>query len=107
MSRVFFVASSERFDTSTADQFGDKIDLLVSEREISPFATEKLLGTLSDRLEEQSFDPAVDYVAVTGPAALVALFLAVIAWKYPKARTLMFNAKEQKYLARSLDMTRI
>lgn len=100
-SRVFFIAESSRFDTSSCREHGDAI-FLFREGEVSPFNSDRLFAEIHSRLLENDYDQDRDYIAVTGPAALVALFLCYLGAACPRFSALLFDARHQRYKPRTV-----
>lgn len=101
-SKVFFITDSPRFDLTSAEEFGHPVFLL-RDREISPFNVDALMERIDDRLIEEEFEIDNDYIAITGPAAIVALFLGFLGSIRRPVKLLMFNASQGKYQARIMD----
>jgi hypothetical protein len=100
-SRVFFI-SSNRFDVSAAEKFGEITYLF--DNPPSPFALDKLISELLFELQRCDFDPNVDFIAMTGPTIqLVSLFVAVVN-RYGRVRSLIFDARMDGYRERVMNM---
>jgi len=95
-SRVFIISHSPRFDYSSAEEFGEPVYIL-ADREITPLRVDDVIDRIFDVLCQRAFDPAKDYVAVTGPSALVALFLAYIGSLNEEVNLLLFDAGPGRY----------
>jgi hypothetical protein len=98
--RVFIpIMETAPFNTSAAEQYGERIFIF---HRISPpvFNAPEVVGIFSLELEAQKFDPAMDFVALTGPTILVALFYALVCKRYDRVKTLMFDARSGQYVER-------
>lgn len=107
--RVFFISRSPRFDYSSASEFGKPV-FLMEDRELSPFNVDGVMDRIDERMEEEGFRIETDFVAITGPSALVALFMCYLGGLAMKAdtplRTLLFSAPSSKYQLRVLTLPR-
>lgn len=100
-ARVFFITSSPRFDLSSAEDFGDPV-FITREREISPFNVDAVMEAIDRKLTDHEFS-SDDYVALTGPSALVALFLGYLGGLRRPIKLLIFNAAQGSYQSRVMD----
>lgn len=100
--RVFFLARTPH-DTSAATKFGKRVYLFDRE----PWPTEENNGEFSKRIEEaldrNGFDPDLDFVALTGGPAALALLTFVLArgWN-GYIRFLLFDARGDGYVERRI-----
>lgn len=100
-SRVLIVQDqSDRFDISGAHRFGEVEFLL--DPDISPFNTDRVAMQIAKRLRELDYDPDRDFIALTGPALMLALFMGIVMSAYTEPRILLFDAKARKYELRTL-----
>lgn len=100
---VVFITRSPRFDTSSAMDYGTPV-FLFNEGEVSPFNTDRLFAQIRERLADISFGPN-DYVALTGPAALVALFTLFLGSLGEPLKLLLFDARHQGYKVRHVALS--
>lgn len=101
MARVFFVQKADRFDTSAASEYGEKL-YLVSPH-VSAFNVDAFVQSMLRSLGEYKFDPATDYIALTGQTICVAFMVGVLLATYGRLRVLLFDARVGKYQERILE----
>ena len=104
--RAIFVARTPRFNVSSAEEFGDITYVFDAERTPSPLNTDEIINKILDELSSMNYNPTVDFIALTGPSLLVALFLTCAmhdAGSQP-VKTLMFDARYDKYIERIVTM---
>jgi len=101
MARVFFVQKADRFDTSTASEYGEKL-YLVSPH-VSAFNVDSFVQALLRSLDEYKYDPATDYIALTGQTICVAFMVGILLARYGRLRVLLFDARVGKYQERILE----
>lgn len=100
-AKVFIIAHSPRFDYSSAEEFGEPV-YIFADREVTPFKVDEVLRRIGRKLTQEGYDEARDFIAITGPSALLALFLAFVGGLRVPARLLMFDASIGKYRERVL-----
>ena len=98
--KVFVVQSNTKFDSSKAEQFGDRVFLLGEGTFVSPFNTDELVADLIAGLQSHDYNPQHDFIVLTGPSISMGLLLAICAARHPVIQTLMFDAKTASYKAR-------
>lgn len=104
MSRVFFLQQSRRFDTEAAAEFGSPIYLFDENSLRTPLNPSGLIEDIETVLDKLAFDCDSDYVALTGPAAQLALFVGAVMSRYPAVRLLVFDARHDCYVYRGLEV---
>ncbi len=106
-SRVIFLTSTydtQRYDISGAKEFGEIIYISNRER-FEDF--EELGALILQRLHEESFDPDVDYVAMTGSSVLIPILLGVVLAEYGKVKMLTYSFPKKNYLEREVSWDNI
>lgn len=98
-SRVVFVQESPRFDVTAAGSHGTPFFLLEF-REVSPLNIDRARDLILERLESIKFDPERDWIALTGPAILVATLAALAAARWEPMRLLLWDARNERYVRR-------
>lgn len=103
MRRVIFLSDSPRFNLRPAKRFGKPEFLFIHE----PNATkvEYSAYRLLDALRRVKFDPAKDFVALTGTPGLLCLLTAVVVANYEDVRVLAYKPKDSTYTACRLEVT--
>ena len=103
--RVFVLQKQSRYDVSAVDAYSKDIIYIADRETISPFDTFGLIELIEHKLIIENFRPAIDYICLTGPSVLLAIFLAtfVSLFHYQSLRTLMFDARHNKYTIRMLE----
>lgn len=97
--RALFVVESSRFNISSAREFGEIVYLLKGEP-VSPLNVDEVVSRIKEALDDIAFDPKNDYVVLTGQTLLVAVYLAIACDVSGQVRTLMFDARHDKYVER-------
>lgn len=101
--RVFFLLNSDRFMTEPAEDFG--IRSFLFERSLrSPLSPDELIEDCLALLEERNYDPTIDYIALTGPVIQLCMFFAAVFAHYGEVKSLIFDARSEKYSERTLDV---
>lgn len=101
--RVFLVEPNDRYDLSALDTFGSVAYVCASP--INAFSTNNAVRIIKDSLQKQGFDPATDFICMTGHAIKVAVLLSVTASEYGPLRLLMFDATKSNYRERRFDLS--
>lgn len=99
--RVFLPIQTNRFDVSPVEVYGEHHFLLKTEN-FSPFQSEMIFRIFRAELAQQNFDASRDFIALTGPTNFVVLLAAFVLWTYGKAKVLMFDARVNQYVERTL-----
>jgi len=102
-AQVLFIADSTRFDITSARKFGVPVYLMASSAS-SPFNPEGFFEELDAEITRIGFDPEGDFIAMTGPAVHMALFVAFMVRRYDALNLLIFDARSSKYRKRRLSM---
>ncbi len=101
--RVFFVVESLRFDTSSAEKLGEKVFIFGERTNMDIFTDpNRFLKVAMVSLHRENYDPKKDYIALTGPAMLLALFLGQILFQYRTIKVLLFDARTGTYIPHML-----
>lgn len=104
MSRIFLLQEPKaHMDLTSLAKYGETITLFVNnEKRPSVFDTEEFGNAVLQRLEQHKFDPAIDYICVTG--AMVALTTALIAitCAYDEFMILLFSSNSAQYVAKKV-----
>jgi hypothetical protein len=87
-----------------ASVYGEIVYLMSSETEVNPFKTDEFMKMVSDRLESHNYDPAVDKIAVTGPALHVALLIGVVMGLWEDPVVILYEAASSQYRERVLSL---
>ena len=101
MSRVFLVEPNDKYDLSTAKEFGD-ITVLVSKR-LNPLNLTEVGERIAHALIDASFDKERDYICLTGQAITSAMFLTVASELYDSFKVLLFDARMNQYVTRTFN----
>jgi hypothetical protein len=104
--RVFLISQSTRFDYSTVEEFGSPVFLL-GEREVSPFNVDQVMARVEEELIRHRFDLYRDFIALTGPAAMVALLMGYLGTLRRPIKLLIFHASHGVYQTRVMDGSRV
>lgn len=101
MSRVIFLSRTDK-DVSSAEDFGELVFLL--NRVPNPFQITELIEEVVHRLDEIQFEPATDFIAMTGPPERLAVMFGVIAnlFNVP-LKMLIYDAQVSAYKSRVFD----
>lgn len=102
MQRVFFLERAmQRIDS--ARQFG-RITYIFPPHvdRCSIWDTEIFCNDALDRLKELHYDPAIDFIAVTGHIIPLVSLTAALISEYDKIKVLFFNAADYSYNERIL-----
>ena len=99
-TRVFTPEPTDRYDLTEAQVFGEVVPLLKS---AAPFSPEGIMLDFNAAFEDQQFNPAVDFICLTGKSLAVALLLSAALLRYDKIKVLMFDAPTSKYIQRNID----
>lgn len=103
-ARAFFPTYNQRFDLSSAEKFGE-VTFLVKSDIPSPFRTQELVERLETELSLLEFNPSVDYIGLTGSTIHVSLLTAAVAANHEVFNVLMFDAVEDRYVIREIDLS--
>lgn len=68
----------------------------------SIWETESVANEICEALERCGYDPAIDYVCLTGTMIPLAIFIATVTAEYGRFRALLFDARERNYVFREL-----
>jgi len=99
-SRVFFIFDSA-LPTEDSIRFGERVFLW--EKAPNPLASNGIEEEIEQKLSENEFDPDKDILALTGPTAFLAVFIAVVVnITEGPIQFLIFNPKNSKYAKRTL-----
>lgn len=103
---LFEPPNSDKIDVSAAAQYG-QIDYLFRPRQgektrSSIFDTEKLADEIVSALEAKEYDPAKDYLCVSGHINSIIILTATAVAEYGLIRALLFDTRERNYIVREL-----
>jgi len=101
-TRVFFLVDETRFDTTPAREFGEEHFIYPTTRDVPWSDTDILARQVLAALMEARYDPSSDFIAATGPAAPLAVYVATTLAAYGEIKLLMFNASVRRYRQRVL-----
>lgn len=59
---------------------------------------EEIIATLHKR----NYDPAIDFICVSGNAIALAIYIATVVAEYGRIKALLFDARERNYVCREL-----
>jgi len=93
--KVFIAEPNPRYSTRDAARFGEVIHLC---DHIDPFDVKQSTAKLLLALREQDFDPATDFICMTGYAITVAILYGAALSHYSKINLLMFHAATNSYV---------
>lgn len=100
--RVFMLMPHRQVDVSAADTFGEITYLFRAGEKRPTFWDPAFIETALDRLWDHAFDPANDYFMVAGHMAPVVKLCCAIAYEYPTARGLFWDAVDARYASQAL-----
>lgn len=98
--KVVIAEPNNRYSFDASETYGDLVFL--SNVSLNPFDSANIIGIFSRRLDEIEFDPEEDFICLTGKTITVAILFAVVAVKYNKFKTLMFDARVSAYRERTI-----
>ena len=98
MSKVFLVEPNPRYDLRGTRSYGELVFLCSSS--LNPFDTSNTIKQIIKSFNNSKYNPAEDYLCMTGQAIMLALFLSVALNKYKEVKILLFDARESKYRSR-------
>jgi hypothetical protein len=101
-SRVFIICRTQKFDTQSLEDYGERVFLL--RVPVNTTNTAPLVRVLYDSLKDFQFDPMMDYVAVAGPHVHSMLLSALVAKVWGRMRLLVFSPHEGNYEETVLDL---
>lgn len=93
-----YVVNNKVHDYSKAKRFGDLVN--VTEGSVPIFKTDVVDKMVQDKLKHFTKD---DYLLLSGPALLCIIASRIAFSKYDTVKFLIFDAKQQKYVARHLN----
>ena len=99
MHRGFLAEPNHRYDLTAAASFGD-IQYLMVRKPLNPLNVQETMERLVYSLKDNKFDPANDYICLTGQSLTVALLLAVASQSYSTFKVLMYDARTSSYVER-------
>lgn len=94
--KVFLVEPNNRYPLDALEPYGELV--YTSPKPMNPFDVKCCLHQIRKGLE--NFDPAEDYICLTGRVQTVAFFLAVAHKQFGTVKVLMFDAKTSNYRER-------
>ena len=101
--RAFVLTADDRFNTTRAEEFGERVYLLPYR--ITPFNTGDVVSQIRAGVERLQFDPAIDYVCVTGHIISVSIMMAYIGSIAPQGfQVLIFDSRTMSYQVRRLNL---
>lgn len=96
--RVFILNQHTEKKYDDAEKFGELVPLSVGSQPV--FQTDFLIRELEDGLKKYKFNPAEDFLLLSGPG-IMNFYLGFLVAKYKKnIRVLMFNISTKKYIVR-------
>ncbi len=101
--RVFFLYSVD-FDITNACRFGSLVAVYDDRSRPSVFDHSRFQQDLITRMEVLQFDPDNDWLLCAGAQVPLLLATAFMLNRYRKVKTLLFHAKEQRYVERILEI---
>lgn len=107
MNPTVFLVETPYKDVSRINTYGEPAMLWpagISRPSI--WDTERVTASALARLETMGYNPDVDYLALVGSNALVSIVLAAVCSHYGQIGVVMFDNKNQKYIARRLGVPR-
>lgn len=64
--------------------------------------TECVAEEIIAALKHHGYDPAIDYICISGNVVPLAIFIATVTAEYGRFKALLFDAKERNYVCREL-----
>lgn len=105
MSRVLLIEKPRpHIDTSTAAVFG-RLEYIfgTDDRRSSVFSTNEFISDLLERMGAMDFDHESDVLCITGSMVPTVIAAAAIVHHYGFLTVLLYNAREDAYVKRTLD----
>lgn len=104
--RVFVVERTKpHVDVTKAAEYGELTYVFPDATHASVFDTTAYVAAATERLRD--YDPAIDYFCVAGSLLPVSVVLSILATWHKTINILLFNAMENKYASRTLDLRRV
>lgn len=105
-SRVFVLQRHSRYDISAVKSYSKEIVYVIDDEKVSPFDTLGFTELVKHKIIMNDFDPQKDFICLTGPSILLALFLAACVHKfhYGGIKVLIFDSRQNKYKLRILEL---
>lgn len=98
-SRVM-ILQKDRYNVISARDYGEVVWLM--EEPLDPFDIKKTTLCIEERMGQLNFDSRRDFIALTGPSSLVAIFLAKAISMYEGVNVLIFDASSSRYRGRRI-----
>lgn len=64
--------------------------------------TESVAQEICEALTKYNYDPAIDFICVSGSCIPLAIYIATVTAEYGRFKALLFDAKERNYVCREL-----
>lgn len=97
-SRVFIPEPNERFSFQEAEKHGSIVYL--SSKKTNPFNTSRSLQIYRNSFIQNNFDPARDFLCMTGNSLSLCLALSCASYLYDEIKVLMFDSQTSHYIVR-------
>ena len=97
MSARAFILEPTMHDSHSAKSFGEVIMIFAHANDHPPYFSAGFQKAVLLRLLEEKFDPAKDFVVVTGAQVAITALVAIIASRWGQIQSLCFNAKRREY----------
>lgn len=105
MTRVFVLELPRNgMSLANADHFGEVVTLFEKHgTRPSIFQLDAFSMAVVRSLQANDYDPAVDYLCLTGSVIACALMLASVAATYGAVNVLLFSAGDEQYVAKTFN----
>lgn len=64
--------------------------------------TENIAEEIIAALNKCNYDPAIDYICISGSIVPLAIYIATVTAEYGRFKALLFDAKDRNYVCREL-----
>jgi len=105
--RVIVLQKQSRYDVSAVKYYSSDIVYIAEQENLSPFDTVPFAELVVHKLKMCQFDPANDFICLTGSSVLLSMFLAILVREYPfdtQFKILVYDARKSKYQLRMLNV---
>jgi hypothetical protein len=107
MRRVFMIERPKQsIDITTAEKFGTFVFIYEhDDRRCSIFSSKEYVSCVIERLKSFKFNPATDFVCITGNLITVTYLVVALIKLYGWFNGLLYHAHENLYVARVIGDT--
>jgi len=105
--RVFVLQKQSRYDVSAVKFYSPDIVYIAEQENLNPFDTVPFAELVIHKLKMGEFEPANDFICLTGSSVLLSMFLAILVREFPynsQFKILVYDARKSKYQLRMLNL---